>query len=88
MSVEFDDDFRENYLNNLGNLVVDHAASNSSKGRKGGDEKVIHFNLAPLMSQNEINEVGCDWNDLESIKRFIRHREEKLKKEVSAEFKI
>ncbi len=88
LSVEFDDDFRENYLNNLGNLVIDHAASNSSKGRKGGDEKVVHYNLAPLMSQNEINEGGCDWNDLESIKKFIHRREEKLKSEVSLEFKI
>lgn len=40
-SVEFDDEFREQYLNGLGNLVIDHAASNSSKGRKGGDESFL-----------------------------------------------
>lgn len=87
-SVEFDDEFREQYLNGLGNLVIDHAASNSSKGRKGGDEKLPHYNMAPLMSQNEVSEFGCDWNSLGSIKEFIKRREDKLKTFISTRFGI
>ncbi|MDR0211277.1 MAG: DUF262 domain-containing HNH endonuclease family protein [Pseudomonas putida] len=85
-NVSFDDDFRERYLNSVGNLVIDHAASNSSKGRKDGSEKAIDYQRAPLMSQNELNELACDWDDLEAIKDFIRAREDKLKTFITARF--
>ncbi|MVW77188.1 DUF262 domain-containing protein [Pseudomonas xionganensis] len=87
-SVEFDDEFREQYLNALGNLVIDHAASNSSKGRKDGHEKLAHYSLAPLMSQNELNDFCCDWDSLGSIKEFIKRREDRLKTFISTRFGV
>ncbi|MEE3633718.1 DUF262 domain-containing protein [Pseudomonas sp. AL 58] len=87
-SVEFDDEFKEKYLNALGNLVIDHAASNSSKGRKDGHEKLAHYSLAPLISQNELNDFCCDWDSLGSIKEFIKRREDRLKTFISTRFGV
>ncbi|MCK5896460.1 MAG: DUF262 domain-containing protein [Cocleimonas sp.] len=74
LSLNFDDDFKENYLHSLGNLVIDTQSSNSRKGRKGVDEKMVEFVKAPIMSQNEINAVKIDWDDLEQVKKFIDNR--------------
>ena len=77
--VEYDDEFEENYKHSIGNLVIDYVASNSSKGNKNTKDKLQDFNLAPLMSQNEIDNIECDWSNVDSIKVFIKNREKKLK---------
>lgn len=84
--IEYDDDFEENYKHNIGNLVIDYAASNSSKSNKNTVHKLKDFNLAPIMSQNEIEHIECNWSDLESIKTFILEREVKIKKFILQEF--
>ncbi|MCA0934024.1 DUF262 domain-containing HNH endonuclease family protein [Vibrio alginolyticus] len=76
--VEYDDEFYERYMHSIGNLVIDHVASNASKGNKATGDKLPYFNQAPLMSQNQIDAVECDWTDLNSIKAFIAYREEIL----------
>jgi len=86
--VEYDDDFIENYMHNMGNLVIDYVASNSSKGNKNTKDKLQEFNLAPLMSQNEIDSMGCDWEDLNDIKAFIKDREYKIKMFMKDQFEI
>ncbi len=85
-NVEYDEDFKEKYLHNIGNLVIDYAASNSSKGNNNTKDKMEAFNLAPLMSQNEIDNTKHDWEDVESIKIFIKNREEVLKKFITDKF--
>ena len=77
-NITFDEDFKENYLHSLGNLVIDTTASNSRKGNKEVEEKMGEFIKAPIMSQNEINNKQIDWNDIGSIKGFIDVRNEKL----------
>lgn len=84
--LELDDDFKENYLHNIGNLVIDCKASNSSKGNKNTENKQESYEKAPLMSQNEINTIKCDWCDLEQIKQFISIREDTLKKFIDNTF--
>lgn len=84
--LELDDDFKENYLHNIGNLVIDCKASNSSKGNKNTENKQESYEKAPLMSQNEINTVSCDWHDLEQIKQFVSNRENLLKQFVKDTF--
>ncbi|GMR18255.1 MAG: DUF262 domain-containing protein [Gammaproteobacteria bacterium] len=78
-NVKYDDEFNERYMHSIGNLVIDYAASNSSKGNKNTKDKLQAFKLAPLMSQNEIDEIECDWENVDSVKTFIREREEKLR---------
>ena len=84
--IEYDDEFTEKYMHSIGNLVIDCAGSNSSKGNKNTKDKLQDFNMAPLMSQNEIDQDNCDWKDIESIKIFIRNREEKLKTFIKNHF--
>ena len=84
--VEFDKDFEDNYLHNIGNLVIDCKASNSSKGYKNTENKIAAYQTAPLMSQNELDHVTCNWKDLQSIKQYIDKREEKLKNYIKSEF--
>jgi len=87
-NIDYDDDFNEKFLHSIGNLVIDCVASNSSKGNKNTKDKIQDFNLAPLMSQNEIDETKCDWEDLNSIKTFIKNRENKLKTFIKDEFQL
>lgn len=84
--VVFDDEFKESYLHSIGNLVIDCKGSNSSKGNSNTFDKMGAFNGAPLMSQNELDEVSYDWNDLQSIKVFITSRELRMREFVRREF--
>ncbi|WP_448550058.1 DUF262 domain-containing protein [Thalassotalea fusca] len=86
--VEYDDEFHERYKHSIGNLVIDYAASNSSKGNKNTHDKIEAFNLAPLMSQNEIDATPCNWSDVESIKSFIEQREKMLKDFILTHFQL
>jgi len=86
--INLDKDFEENYLHNIGNLVIDCKASNSSKGCKNTEEKMNAYQAAPLMSQNELDEITCNWQDSQSIKQFINQREIKLKEFIRKEFEI
>jgi len=45
-------DFKENYLHSLGNLVIDCRSPNASKGKKLFPEKVSKFDEAPFISQH------------------------------------
>jgi len=76
----FDEDFKLNYLNNIGNLVIDSTSSNSSKNNSATGDKIEHFQRAPIMSQNEIDQEHIDWSDLDSIKNFIDERAGVLRK--------
>ena len=87
-NVKYDDEFNERFMHSIGNLVIDYTASNSSKGNKNTKDKLQAFNLAPLMSQNEIDEIECDWENVDSIKTFIKVREEKLKLFIKNNFKL
>lgn len=77
-SLDFDDDFKENYLHSIGNLVIDTVSSNSRKGKKGVDDKMSEFTQAPLMSQNEINEAKTNWTDIDEVKEYIDSRNIKI----------
>ena len=80
--------FEEEYLHNIGNLVIDSVASNSSKGNKNTNNKIASYNKAPIMSQNEIEDFSCDWGNINSIKEFIEDRERIMKKFILDEFGI
>lgn len=77
-SLEFDEDFKENYLHSIGNLVIDTTSSNSRKGNKKITDKIKEFNKAPIMSQNLINQENINWDSLEEVKKFIDKRNEKI----------
>ena len=64
-------DFEDNYLHNIGNLVIDCKASNSSKGNRNTEDKMDAYQTAPLMSQNELDGLTCNWQDLISVKQYI-----------------
>lgn len=49
-ALQFDKDFVDNYLHNIGNLVIDCKASNSSKGNRNTEDKMDAYQTAPLMS--------------------------------------
>jgi uncharacterized protein with ParB-like and HNH nuclease domain len=82
----FDKDFEDNYLHNIGNLVIDCKASNSSKGNKNTSDKMDAYQTAPLMSQNELDNKNCNWQDLNSIKDYINKREITLKEFIKTNF--
>ena len=82
----FDKDFEENYLHNIGNLVIDCKASNSSKGNKNTENKIDAYQTAPMMSQNELDCMSCNWQDLENIKQYIDKRETTLKEFIRSHF--
>lgn len=86
--LQFDEDFELNYLHNIGNLVIDCKASNSSKGSRNTEHKIIDYQAAPLMSQNEINNTDCDWHDLTSVKQYIANREIVLREFIKTYFNI
>lgn len=81
-NIEFDDDFEEDYLHSLGNLVIDTKSSNSRKGKKSVDKKMEEYITAPLMSQNEIDKSKTNWDDIEEIKKYIDDRNKKIVKFV------
>lgn len=70
----FDEDFKENYLHSIGNLVIDSKSSNSRKGNKNVDDKIIQYNQAPVMSQNQIDKDKVNWTSLSEVKAFIDKR--------------
>ena len=70
----FDEDFKENYLHSIGNLVIDSKSSNSRKGNKNVDDKIIQYNQAPVMSQNQIDKDKVDWTSISEVKAFIDKR--------------
>jgi uncharacterized protein with ParB-like and HNH nuclease domain len=88
VGIEYDEDFNQNYMHNISNLVIDSTASNSSKRNDNTDDKKSALRNAPLMSQNEILEADCNWRDLDSIKKFITVREGRLKAFISKEFEL
>lgn len=70
--------FQTNYLHSLGNLVIDSAAPNSSKGNKDVENKMPVYIQSPFMSQNEINDEDVNWSSLEEVKNFIDKRNDKI----------
>ncbi|WP_339925789.1 DUF262 domain-containing protein [uncultured Cyclobacterium sp.] len=82
---KFDESFGTTYLHNIGNLVIDNKASNSSKGNKEGGLKSAYFQQAPIMSQNQLLSINCDWDSIDSIMDFISNREILLKDFISKE---
>lgn len=86
--ITFDDDFKENYVNNIGNLVIDYIVPNIRKGNKHTEVKIKEFNLAPLISQNLIDDSSIDWSNIESVKSFIDKREIVLKEFIFRTFEI
>ena len=84
--LQFDEDFENNYLHNIGNLVIDCKASNSSKGRKNTEDKMDAYQTAPLMSQNELDSINCNWQDLAIVKQYINSRELILKEFIKTQF--
>ena len=70
----FDEDFKENYLHSIGNLVIDSKSSNSRKGNKNVDDKIIQYNQSPIMSQNQINKDKVDWTSISEVKDLIDKR--------------
>lgn len=84
--LEFDTDFEENYLHNIGNLVIDCKASNSSKGSRNTEDKMNAYQTAPIMSQNELDNINCNWQDLISVKLYINNREAILKNFIKEQF--
>ena len=85
-NVQFDDDFEENYLHSLGNLVLDSKASNSRKGNNAVQDKIEEYDKAPIMSQNELNNTTIDWNNLDEVKAFIDKRNSDLQEYVNKNF--
>lgn len=83
-----DESFKKDYLHSIGNLVIDFVASNSRKSNNNTEDKLAEFNLAPIMSQNQIDEQPCDWHDIEQIKNFIQQRDNKLKDFIKKMFSI
>ena len=77
-SLDFDDEFEENYLHSIGNLVIDTTSSNSRKNNGSVDKKMSEFIKAPLMSQNEINESSTKWDNLDDVKNYIEERRSKI----------
>ena len=77
-TLDMDDEFKENYLHSLGNLVIDTTSSNSRKGNNPVEQKVDEYTKAPIMSQNIINKAKVNWDDLESVKEFIDQRNSKI----------
>nr|WP_320022754.1 DUF262 domain-containing protein [uncultured Draconibacterium sp.] len=86
--ITFDDDFKENYVNNIGNLVIDYIVPNIRKGNKDTDVKMQEYKQAPLISQNMIDEANCDWGNIEEVKLFINNREKVVKEFIMRTFDI
>jgi len=73
---EMTDEFKENFLNRLGNLTFDPLSSNASKGNISVPEKNSkYFKKAPFMTQNELEEF---MEDSRWTRNSILKREEKI----------
>ena len=44
------------------------------------------YQTAPLMSQNELDGLTCNWQDLISVKQYIDNREITLKEFIKTQF--
>jgi hypothetical protein len=69
---EIDDDFQENYLHRLGNLVFDPNSANASKGNNDIQVKNSrYFVRAPFKTQNELDNfiVNGEWSKDSIVKR-------------------
>jgi len=77
-NIDFNENFNEEYLHALGNLVLDTTSSNSRKGNKNVEDKMSEFIKAPIMSQNKINEINIDWDNIEKVKEFIDKRNNEI----------
>ncbi len=77
-NLKYDEDFEENYLHSLGNLVLDTASSNSRKSNNGINIKMDEFVKSSIMSQTELNDSKTDWGNLENVKLFIKKRNSTL----------
>lgn len=86
--VKLDSLFNEKFMNNIGNLVIDTVASNSSKGNENTKLKIKSYNNAPIISQNVIDNYNCDWSSIDSITDFIISRNRVIKEFLYAEFEI
>ncbi|MGL5949934.1 MAG: GmrSD restriction endonuclease domain-containing protein [Cetobacterium sp.] len=84
-NIKLSEKFKEEYLHNIGNLVIDTTASNSRKGNKGGEEKKEEFSSSSLMSQSEITDFDVNWNSIKSIQEFIDRRGKQIKEFVIKE---
>lgn len=80
--IQYDAEFEDRYMHSIGNLVIDCAASNSSKGSNNTSDKKEAYVKAPIMSQNEIGHEAVDWTKLDAIKEFIRNREKHMQSYV------
>ncbi|MEL7597392.1 MAG: DUF262 domain-containing protein [Clostridiaceae bacterium] len=77
--LNFKEAFNEEFLHSIGNLVIDTVSSNSRKGNDLVTDKEKEYGIAPLMSQNEINDYTVNWNNLKDIKLFIKEREKRMR---------
>jgi len=94
-SLDFSEQFKNTLLDNIGNLVIDTVASNSAKGAEEVDDKIKLYNLAPMISQNEIDKIvkdiskenaGFNWEKLEDVEKFIKYRRDKIKEFILKEW--
>lgn len=78
LSVEVDNEFKENYLHHLGNLAIDPLSSNIKKSNLSFDEKQYKFfSKAPLMSHAELEEIAQEFGAWDF--RAIEKRATKIK---------
>lgn len=77
---EYDDDFKESYMNCIGNLLLIAGSHNGSIGNKPFSEKLASYKNSPLVQQREIERFlgkECIWD-----KEAIDKRHEELEKFV------
>jgi len=94
-NLKLTEDFKEKFLDNIGNLVIDTVASNAAKSNKEIKKKIAAYNLAPMMSHTEIESIekeilkkegSFNWNKLEDVQKFIEYRRDKIKKFIMKEW--
>lgn len=78
INLDMDEEFNEDYLHSLGNLVIDTTSSNSRKGNNAVHVKLEEYTKSPIMSQNAINEANIDWGDIDEVKEYIDKRNKKI----------
>ncbi|HIQ50429.1 MAG TPA: DUF262 domain-containing protein [Nautiliaceae bacterium] len=86
---KFSSKFQNEYLDLIGNLVIDYQGANASKGNKPVDVKKESFKQNnEFLSQQEIEDIEkevenqlsekFDWENEEHVKAFIKYRTEKI----------
>ncbi len=86
---KFSKEFQYEYLDLLGNLVIDYQSPNSSKGNKSVEEKKEYFKSNnTFLSQQEIIDIEkeledilkekFDWNNESHLKKFIKYRNDRI----------